>query len=62
VRAVEQLLVDVVVSKLKRFHQKDRADIEAMIASDLVPHHELLARFRSAVDICADGAFAGDLA
>lgn len=54
--AVEALdVVDVVVSKLKRFRANDRSDIEAMIDRDLVPHAELLERFRSAVD-----AFSGD--
>jgi hypothetical protein len=32
-------VVDVVVSKLKRFHTNDRSDISAMIARDLVAPH-----------------------
>jgi hypothetical protein len=60
--AVEALdVVDVVVSKLKRFHGDDRADVEAMISRKLVPHELLIERFRSAVDVWADGAAADDL-
>jgi hypothetical protein len=43
-------VVDVVVSKLKRFHANDRSDISAMIDRGLVRHARLLERFRSAVD------------
>jgi hypothetical protein len=43
-------VVDVVVSKLKRFHANDLRDIEAMVDRDLVPHAVLIERFRSAVD------------
>lgn len=43
-------VVDVVVSKLKRFNPNDEADIGAMIERGLVPHEGLVARFRSAVD------------
>jgi len=42
--------VDVVVSKLKRFHADDRQDIAAMIDKGLVQHPVLVERFRSAVD------------
>lgn len=42
-------VVDVVVSKLKRFSANDKSDIAAMIERDLVPHSELVARFSSAV-------------
>lgn len=42
-------VVDVVVSKLKRFHANDRADIDAMVERDLVPHERLIERFRAAV-------------
>lgn len=42
-------VVDVIVSKLKRFSANDRADIGAMVERGLVPHGELIARFRSAV-------------
>jgi hypothetical protein len=44
-------VVDVVVSKLKRFHANDRGDIEAMVDLELVPHERLVARFREAVDV-----------
>lgn len=43
-------VVDVVVSKLKRFAPHDKADIEAMIRADRVPHDLLVRRFLSAVD------------
>ncbi|HEY1816753.1 MAG TPA: DUF6036 family nucleotidyltransferase [Kofleriaceae bacterium] len=43
-------VVDVVVSKLKRFSANDQADIDAMVARELVQHHHLIERFRSAVD------------
>ena len=60
--AVEALdVVDVVVSKLKRFHIHDRADVEAMIERDLVPHDALVERFRDAVDVFASDARAEDL-
>ena len=42
-------VIDVVVSKLKRFSPNDKTDIAAMIERNLVPHGELVARFRSAV-------------
>jgi hypothetical protein len=54
-------VVDVVVSKLKRFHADDRSDIEAMIERDRVPHDELIARFRAAVDWFQMDARAQDL-
>ena len=43
-------IVDVVVSKLKRFNSNDQSDIDAMIARDLVPHERLVERFGAAVD------------
>jgi hypothetical protein len=43
-------IVDVVVSKLKRFSPSDEADIDAMIALELVPHDRLIARFKAAVE------------
>ncbi len=43
-------VVDVVVSKLKRFNANDVSDIEAMIERDLVPHDALIDRFERAVD------------
>lgn len=54
-------VVDVVVTKLKRFSANDRWDIEAMIDLDLVPHDRLVERFRSAVDAFAADARAEDL-
>lgn len=48
-------VVDVVVAKLKRFHANDRSDIAAMVDLDLVPHEQLVSRFREAAD-----SFAGD--
>ena len=44
-------ITDVVVSKLKRFHDNDKADIKAMIDRDLVDPNELVARFHSAADV-----------
>lgn len=43
-------VVDVAVSKLKRFAARDKADIEAMVRAGRVPHERLIERFRSAVD------------
>lgn len=43
-------VVDVIVSKLKRFNTNDLSDIEAMVDRDLVPHDALIERFRLAVD------------
>jgi hypothetical protein len=54
-------VVDVVVSKLKRFNANDQSDIDAMIERDLVPHARLIARFRSAVDEFSGDARAEDL-
>jgi hypothetical protein len=54
-------VIDVVVSKLKRFHASDRADVQAMIDRDLVPHDRLVARFRSAVDVFSGDARAEEL-
>ncbi len=54
-------VVDVVVSKLKRFAADDRSDVKAMIDMDLVPHERLLARFRDAIDVFAYGAQSADL-
>lgn len=48
-------IVDVVVSKLKRFSANDASDIEAMIDLGLVPHAELISRFLLALDnFCCD--------
>lgn len=54
-------VVDVVVSKLKRFSSFDQQDIEAMVGLDLVPHDRLIERFRSAVDAYSMDARAEDL-
>jgi hypothetical protein len=54
-------VVDVVVSKLARFHSDDRADIQAMISSGLVTHGALAARFEAAKDIRQDSSYAYDL-
>jgi hypothetical protein len=43
-------VVDVVVSKLKRFHAFDLQDIEAMVERGFVDHGVLIERFREAVD------------
>jgi len=43
-------VVDVVVSKLKRFGENDRGDIDAMIERGLVSHASLVERFESAID------------
>jgi len=44
-------ITDVVVSKLKRFHDNDKSDIKAMIDLDLVDHQDMVARFLSAADV-----------
>ncbi|RLB39491.1 MAG: hypothetical protein DRH30_09785 [Deltaproteobacteria bacterium] len=51
-------VVDVVVSKLKRFNGNDRADIGSMIDLELVPRERLIERFRDASDYfsCDDRA------
>ena len=54
-------IVDVVVSKLKRFHANDANDVKAMIDRDLVPHDRLLDRFRSAVSMFEVDARAAEL-
>jgi hypothetical protein len=43
-------IVDVVVSKLKRFHAYDLQDIEAMVERGLVDHGLLVEPFREAID------------
>lgn len=42
-------VVDVVVSKLARFHKTDRDDIAAMAELELIEPHRFAERFRSAV-------------
>jgi hypothetical protein len=43
-------IVDVVISKLKRFNANDRADVTAMVERKLVSHGQLLARFTETLD------------
>jgi hypothetical protein len=54
-------LVDVVVSKLKRFNSNDQSDIRAMADMGLIDHPRLVERFRAAVDIFSHDARADDL-
>jgi hypothetical protein len=54
-------VVDVVVTKLKRFNSDDRSDIRAMADQRLIDHAGLLERFRSAVDVFSGDARAEDL-
>jgi hypothetical protein len=54
-------VVDVVVSKFKRFSANDQNDIQAMVERDLVPHDRLIARFKSAVELFSMDARAEDL-
>lgn len=54
-------VVDVVVSKLKRFNKYDRQDVEAMIERDLVPHKSLIERFNAAIDRFSIDSRAEDL-
>lgn len=54
-------VVDVVVSKLKRFNPNDQSDIDEMIQLGIVPHERLLERFRSAMDVFSYEARAEDL-
>ena len=55
-------VVDVVVSKLKRFNSDDVGDVTAMVNKGLVPHKQLVERFNAAVDGCFSmGSRAEDL-
>ncbi len=54
-------VVDVVVSKLKRFSPNDVSDIRAMTEKGLVEHRRLIERFQSAVDVYGGDARADDL-
>jgi hypothetical protein len=54
-------IVDVIVSKLKRFNGNDRADIGSMIDLELVAHDRLIERFRDASDYFACDGRASDL-
>jgi len=54
-------VVDVVVSKLKRFSASDADDVRAMTEKGLVEHRRLIERFQSAVDVYGGDARANDL-
>jgi hypothetical protein len=54
-------IVDVVVSKLMRFHANDERDIAAMVEGNLVQHLEMVSRFKLAVDYHSHDARAGNL-
>jgi hypothetical protein len=54
-------VVDVVVSKLKRFSANDIGDIQAMVDRGHVDHPLLVTRFRFAVDAFLGDARAQDL-
>jgi hypothetical protein len=54
-------VVDVVVSKLKRFDARDQEDIERVIDLGIIPHAELIERFRQAVDWFLMDARSSDL-
>lgn len=54
-------VVDVVVSKLKRFHANDKSDIAAMVERDLITQEHLVRRFVSAFEMFQYDARAGEL-
>ncbi len=54
-------MVDITVSKLKRFSASDQSDIEAVIDKGLVTHAALVGCFKEAVDIHSHDAQAEDL-
>ncbi|CAN5890384.1 hypothetical protein BH11MYX3_BH11MYX3_14760 [soil metagenome] len=54
-------VVDVVVTKLKRFNVNDVSDIDAMCERHLVPHEVLVERFRSALEVFRYDARAHEL-
>jgi hypothetical protein len=54
-------IVDVVVSKLKRFNANDQSDIDAMIERGLVSHDRLVERFRATIDEFSGDARAEEL-
>lgn len=54
-------VVDVVISKLKRFNANDAGDIQAMVKRNLVGHEALISRFKSAVDVFSIDARAEEL-
>jgi hypothetical protein len=54
-------VVDVVVTKLKRFNSDDAGDVAAMVAKGLAPHKRLVERFLAAVDAFSLDSRAEDL-
>ncbi|MCB9537539.1 MAG: hypothetical protein H6704_14910 [Myxococcales bacterium] len=54
-------VVDVVVSKLKRYSANDATDVAAMVDLGFVPHERLIDRFEQAVDWFSCDARAEDL-
>lgn len=54
-------VVDVCVSKLKRFNANDQVDIEAMANRGLLDKDVLLERFKSALELAEMSAYADDL-
>ena len=54
-------VVDVAVSKLKRFNSSDQDDIRAMAGKKLLDHKRLIARFEAAADWFSMDARASDV-
>ena len=54
-------VIDVVVSKLKRFSQNDADDVRAMVDRNLIGHERLIERFKAAVDGFSMDSRADDL-
>lgn len=54
-------VVDVIVTKLKRFNANDVSDVSAMVAGGWLKHPEMIERFRRAVDGFSMDARAEDL-
>ncbi len=54
-------IVDVVLSKLKRYHSDDKNDIRAMADRKLLDHARLVARFEAAADWFSMDARAADV-
>ncbi len=54
-------VVDVVVSKLKRFNSDDAGDVAAMVEKGLIPHEHFVERFLAAVDRFSMDSRADDL-
>lgn len=49
-------VVDVMISKLKRFNVNDRRDIQEMVDRGLVDNDQFVERFRAAIDSCSMAA------